>query len=361
MYKLIYPTRDASVYSRHPERNTGVDQILSIEKITSGSAVDDLAGEYVYWDTTFNSRILIDFNITAISASISANSVSNPTFYLRLKCTEAVHLPLSYTIYAYPISSSWTNGTGFYNNNPQVTNGVSWLYRHGTLDNTAWREAGGDFLSGSGQVCSQSFDYEKPDIFMDVTPIVRLWMSGSLTKHGFMLKHSTNVENDDSVVGQLKFFSKDTHTIYVPRLECYWDNHENSGTSSLSEASLDTCVVYVKNLRSTYKEGEIAKVRIGVREKYPTFTYITSSFYTATKRLPATAYYQIKDVATDEIIVPYHTEGTKLSCDTSGNYMKVDMDTLMPERFYKFTFKVTDSTESEIRFIDDNFVFKVVR
>jgi hypothetical protein len=361
MHKLIFPIKDSTIYSRHPERNTGVDQILELTKICSGSAVDDLVGQYEFWENTYNSRILIDFDLSDISASISSNNVRNPEFYLTLKATEAVHIPLAYTLYAHPISASWVNGTGYYNNNAEVTNGVSWLYRDGTLAGHAWSTAGGDYYSGSGFVSSQSFNYQKPDVHMNVTTTVRKWLSGSISQYGFLLKHSSSLENDDTVLGSIKFFSNDTHTIYVPRLEAYWDSHENSGTSSINEVSLDNSTIYIKNLRDSYQEGEIAKLRIGCREKYPTIMYVTSSNYTITKRVPATTYYQIKDEVTEEILVPYHMDGTKVSCDSEGNYILIDMNTFLPERFYRITFKLVNSNSTEVRFIDQNFIFKVIR
>lgn len=359
MHKLIYPTRDATLYSRHPERNTGVDQVIELTKIASGSAVDDLVGQYEYWENTYNSRILMDFDLSVVSASISSGGVRNPQFYLTFKSTEAVHLPLNYTLYAYPISGSWTNGTGYYNNDFEVTNGVSWLYRNGSLDATAWTTPGGDYYTQ--YAASQSFNYASPDLRMDITPIVRLWFSGSIPQNGLMLKHTSSAENDDSVLGSIKFFSRDTHTIYIPRIECYWDSHSNSGTSSITEVSIEDSIVHVKNLRESYKEGEIAKIRLGVRQRYPTFTYSTSSFYSTSRRLPATTYYQIQDVATEEVIVPFHEDGTKISCDTTGNYFVLDMDTFMPERFYKIVLKVMNSDQSEVRYIDQNYMFKVIR
>ncbi len=361
MHKLLFPKGDTTLYSRHPNRNVSADQILELTKITSGSAIDDLIGEYEYWGTTYNSRIIIDFDLTELSESISSNNVRNPEFYLTLKATEAVHIPLLYTLYAHPISSSYTHGTGFYNNDREITNGVSWNFRTSELDGIYWQTPGGDYYSGSGFVSSQSFNYQKPDVHMNVTTTVRKWLSGSIAQYGFLLKHSSSLENDDTVLGSIKFFSNDTHTIYVPRLECYWDSHENSGTSSINEVSLDNSTIYIKNLRDSYQEGEIAKLRIGCREKYPTIMYVTSSNYTITKRVPATTYYQIKDEVTEEILVPYHMDGTKVSCDSEGNYILVDMNTFLPERFYRITFKLVNSNSTEVRFIDQNFIFKVIR
>ena len=61
MYKILYPTSDATIYSQYPNRNTGVDQILELGKITEGAP--SLVGDSsVYADATYNSRILIKFD-----------------------------------------------------------------------------------------------------------------------------------------------------------------------------------------------------------------------------------------------------------------------------------------------------------
>lgn len=361
MYKLVFPTRDTTLYERHPNRNTGVDQILELSKITSGSAIDDLVGQFEYWASNFNTRILMDFNISEISQSIVDNGVSNPEFYLTIKAANSTHLPIEYTVYAYPISGSWTNGTGYYDNNFEVTNGASWTYRDSLGSGLVWVSAGGDFYTGSAYECSQSFNYESPDIRMDVTKIVRLWLSGSIPQNGFMIKRSDTSETDSSVLGGISFFSKDTHTIYVPRLEAYWDNVDVSGTGSISALGNTDYVIYIKNLRESYRETEITKLRVGVRDRFPTASYSTTSNYLTLNRLPDASYFQIMDSVTDEIIVPFHDPGTKVSCDSNGNYIVLDMDTFLPERFYRIIFKVTSSDGSTTDYTDENFVFKVYR
>ena len=76
MYKTLYPSRDTTLYSRHPSRNTGADQILEIVKTPSGSAIEDILGSHEYWDTNYNSRILMDFDISAVSASIASGWIT---------------------------------------------------------------------------------------------------------------------------------------------------------------------------------------------------------------------------------------------------------------------------------------------
>ena len=117
----------------------------------------------------------------------------------------------------------------------------------------------------------------------------------------------------------------------------------------------------VKNLKDSYSQNEKAKVCINVREPYPVQTYGISSAYTGTKRLPINSYFQIQDVVTDEVIIPFHPSGTVLNCDTNGNYFIMDCSSLMSERMYKFVFKSEHSNGDVIKIVDDNFNFKLKR
>jgi hypothetical protein len=373
MYKTIYPTKDSTLYSQYPEQNTGVDQIIEIAKASVGAP--SLEGDdTVYYADTYNSRLLIQFDLAEISASIVSGKIYNERYYLKLNATEARTLPINYTLYGYAISGSWTNGRGYFNNNPIITEGVSWKYRNSKLDGLLWSTSSynatstGSFntIAGGGNwytssVCSQSFNHESPDVRMDVTDIVRKWLSGSIENNGFIVKLSDSLEQDTTIFGSLKFFSVESHTIFTPKLDVVWDNSNLSGTGSFAEIGSDDFVLYTKNLRDSYKQEEKPKVRLGVRERYPQQMYATSRVYLNSKRLPTSSYYQIQDVETDEVIIPFDIIGTKLSCDTNGNWFQADINNLMPERYYKFVFKSEFDGGDTVRYIDDNYIFIVRR
>ena len=56
MYYHIFTDRDATIYEKYPERNTGIDQIIELTKIASGSKLHGIIQA-----NTYNSRFLIDF------------------------------------------------------------------------------------------------------------------------------------------------------------------------------------------------------------------------------------------------------------------------------------------------------------
>lgn len=375
MYQTLYPIYDSTIDSQFPDRNEGLDQILTLRKVTTGEPIV-VGEEDVFYDTNFNSRILIKFDLTEVSKSISNGRITNDNqFFLTLKATTATNLPLDYTMWVYPVAESWLNGTGFNNSNPQITNGVSWYYKDSKTQASRWLTgsyasnitgsygtiAGGGtwFTSSYG---SQTFRFESADTHIDVTSIVRSWISGSIPNHGFMIKLDTEYENNEQSFGIIQFFSVNSHTIFIPRLEVFWKDHDISGINSFSEIQTDDFVLSVRNLRESYSDSEKAKLRLGIRERYPVATYSTSSGYTLnSKRLPINSYFQIQDVVTDEVIIPFHPSGTLINCDSTGNYFNIDCTSLMPERMYKFVVKSEFEGGDVVRIIDDNFNFKIRR
>jgi hypothetical protein len=63
---------------------------------------------------------------------------------------------------------------------------------------------------------------------------------------------------------------------------------------------------------------------------------------------------------TEEIVVDYDEDYTKISCDSNSNYFDIYMNGLEPERYYKLLFKsILPSGETII--FDEHYHFKVIR
>ena len=353
-YYFITASKDASVYLQQPNQNSGLDEILEISK-TYYSGIEDI------------SRALIQFDLSVVSASISNGTIGFESANLIFKQTEAEEIPLNYTIYAYPISGSWEMGTG-YRFDEISTTGVTWNHREGGSD-VVWltgsiaADADSNPSNGKGGVwftsvsSSQYFSYTTSDIDMDVKSIVDEWMSGSIPNNGFILKYSSELENDNNDYGKIKLFSKETHTIYQPKILIGWDDQQIV-TGSLSALSVDEdIVVRVKNLSKEYKVNSKVKMRIVGRELYPLKTFTNSYPHLDVKYLPTGSYYQIKDYESDEVIIPFG-EYSKISCDSTGNYVLIDFTNWESNRTYKMEFKV-DTNDSTLYF-DNDIVFKLV-
>lgn len=380
MYYNIFTDKDLTIYEKYPNRNTGIDEILELVKVPSGSLQDGF-----YQSNTYNSRILLDFapQLTEISNSIvsgeipTASIANGSQFFLSLKSVQADSLPISYSIVAYPISESWVNGTGYYNDTPETKNGASWYYRDGYDQATSWNTSsavgnsgysngltyngGGNWYTGSGFEATQSFNYESTDIRLNVTNIVANWLSGSISNNGIIIKRPDLDERSGDEFGSIKFFSKDTHTVYAPKIEVAWDDVDLTGTGSHTELSDDNITLYFKNLKAEYLENTKTKLRIVGRKTYPSKTYSTASFYSTIERLPTSSYYSVKDAQTEETIIPFNDTFTKISCDTTGNYFNIRLNAFLPERTYKFIIKTINDGGDNTRYHDNGYYFKVVR
>ncbi|MDB2399638.1 hypothetical protein N9W01_00070 [bacterium] len=222
-------------------------------------------------------------------------------------------------------------------------------------------EGGGTWYTASfhnGSHYKQSFDKYTSNLDVEVTEYVDEWLDSTRSNNGLIIKKSKVDEQSTKKFGSIKFFSSDTNTIYPPVLEARWDD-SSFDTGSLDPLSGDDIILYVKNLATEYKETSKGKIRVFGRDRFPTRTFSTTSNYKLVKYLPTTSYYSVVDADTEQVIIPFDTNYTKLSCDSEGNYFNFWFNGLQPERFYKFVFRV--DLNGTTKYYDDNFYFKVVR
>lgn len=371
MFRIFYAEQDATLYESAPNYNTGLDEVLEIGKrlSTTGSAY-------------LKSRSVIKFDMAEVSASLSkyGKTVNDCKFVLQLYTSYAKELPAAYTVTAKMVGQSWDNGTGYLSS--LTNNGASWT---GPSSGSNWISgsqyqkigssnlyisgsgSGGNYLyySGSGVVptlqVSESFSYRTSDVNLTVTEPMKIWLSGSesntIANYGFLLQFSDSDENNDNVNGYVRFFSRDTHTIYVPKITMYW-NDTSYSTGSLSTIDLDSYSIYTTT-KPSYKDTEVAKIRIYSRDKYPRKSPTNVFPYETVKALPSTTYYSVVDAATDEVIIPFDDIYTKVSCDSTSNFIYLDFNGFMPERMYRLQLKIVDGVTEQ--YIDDQIYFKVVR
>ena len=353
-YYFMTASKDASIYLQQPNQNCGLDEILEISKVYYGNVKDV-------------SRALLKFDVGFLSSSLVDTSVSMSEATLILKETKSEELPLEYTLYAYPISQSWQMGVGTRFDNVS-TQGVTWNYREGD-SNLEWLpigvftagSTGSQFGDGgvwySSYSTNQSFSYSTADISMNIKPMLQAWMSGSIPNEGLIVKHSFDVENDTEDYGIVKVFSKETNTIYQPKIRIGW-NDQSFVTGSLTELTSEDIKVNVVNFKKEYKLGTIPKIRLAGRELYPLKTFSDKFEYTNVKYLPTTTYYQIKDFNSDDIIIPF-SEYSKVSCDSIGNYIKLNLSNWEADRVYKIEFKV--NINGNVQYFDEDVTFSIAK
>jgi len=402
MHYFEFGKRDATIYSGGTTSsiNTGFDEILEINKVVADNG------------TVQNvSRILIDFDYTFISEQIeqgtipSLSETSSVKFHLNLYDATSEEVEAEQSVFVYMVSGSWKQGTGKLDHDPVTEDGVSYQYRDQEAK-TPWvtgsilTDGGAWYTSSAASFeVSTSYDltFDKKDIRADVTNLVynHILSSSDFPNNGFIVKResishpaglsgsmpgrtfafnsgsdTTKDEASTSRLGNLKYFSRETHTIYPPKLEVVWDDSSwNTGSAAapltkLSSTDLERLKVYFKNLRPEYKEGSKVKLRVAGRELYPTTSFGTTPAELDIKVLPsASSFYEVKDADTEEVIIPYGS-GSKISCDSTGNYFNLFMDGLQAERNYRFCIKVVSgsgTTDEQINFYDDNYEFRVVR
>jgi hypothetical protein len=363
MHKFFTSSFDASIYLQQPEQNAGRDEILEVGKLYYGSTMDI-------------ARTLIKFNTTQVSQSIVENiGTGSYSVFLNLKSANSEEIPLEYTLYANAISGSWKMGTGTKFDNI-TSDGVSWYYLNGS---SKWQDLSGSYpaqtdtssiLNGGGglwysaSMASQSFSNEPDDIRMNVTNIVKLWISGSnrLTNDGIILHHHTSASlyTDTTDYGVLKFFSKETNTIYEPKLELVWDDSlfTTGSLTPVTGSASDDYKVVVTNLKNQYSKNTKVKIRVKGRDAYPLKSFGTTFEYDQSKYLPSgSTYYQIEDYITNETIVPFG-DYYKLICDSTYNYFNLDTSTYAADRVYRLKIKIVQNGITDI--IDDKLTFKII-
>jgi hypothetical protein len=349
VYKL-FPTKDTTIYTENPDMNTGLDEILEFSTYKKN-------GNY------YISRALLQFSQNEILDIINDKiSGSNWDVDLRLFKAEVYGLNLESSIEAYPISGSWNMGTGKYNLNPSLKNGCSWNSRLNELEGFWSTSSFEDFVTASfsdipgggtwytGSLLgldlkiTQSLSYsDEKDIKISSKNIILNWYSGSIENNGFIIKQPDNSEinlNDYNITS-LQYFSIDTNTIYPPCLEFKWDDSlYNTGSSELITITSPEIILSVNNIKPKYFLSDKERFRLSVKPKYPPRIYQTSSLYEPKYILPeGETFYAIKDSNTNEFIINFDENFTKISADEKGNYFDIYMKGLEPERYYDILIK----------------------
>ena len=376
MHYFEFAIKDTTLYEGNAtsSQNTGLDEILEVRKDMNDTG------------TQINvSRTLIQFDLTYISKSIVSGLIpADAEYYLNLYDANSQELGSSDVLYVYPVSQSWEGGQGKADDWPVTTDGASWRYRTGPTANDQWvggtNDTGGTWFNGASAThtleASQSFTNEASDVRMDVTGIINNWISSgsSYPNDGFMLKRSGSIGNSDTTLaegnttklGHFRFFSRETHTIYPPKLEVAWNDAVwNTGSlNPLTGSDLHSLEVYMKELRPEYQEDSKVRFRVVGRERFPAKTWSTTTTNQVTpKYLPSgSSYFEIKDAYTEDVIIPFGS-GSIIGCDSTGNFFDVWLQGFQPERNYRINYKIVSGSGigEVVQILDNDFEFRVIR
>ena len=370
MHRYFFAIKDTTINSgsslidgeTFQNKNVGQDEVLEIKKVFSNRTFKH------------HTRALIQFDTNEVQNFLTANNISSNQYSASLRLYETngtSGLSETYDVAAYPLSQDWDEGIGKESDEPKTTEGCSWLHRKNKpgAEEIDWTTPGGTYISAD--IVSQSFSSESPDINMNVTPIVKKWLAGTNENYGFLLALSGSTlepnktyETHSGSFEDLNFFSRQTNTIYSPKLEIKWDDHlpaTGSNTGSLSSLDLSGNTenyLYRLHHRESYKEDEVVKFRFGGRKRYIGKSFSTSVQTITGSFIPeGSGSYSIIDMATNESVIPF-SSFTSMSCDNVSSYFKQDLNTFEPNRSYKILIKVSYDDNQEIIF-DDDFEFIV--
>jgi hypothetical protein len=378
IYKL-FPTKDSTLYSGYPQMNTGLDSIIEATTDFLINSPNQEEGSLPQ-----ASRFLVQFDLDEILNVIDViASGSSTKSFLRVYSANARGLTSDTTILVNAVGQNWDMGSGEYLLNPLVKDGCSWNFRlssgsgtwttntpslgiTGSFEGSSGNDGGGAWYTASvapSMSISQSFSfYSNLDINTEVTSIVSNWSSSTFVNYGFIVRQSESQEfvNDVNQQTELKFFSRDTNTIYPPQLEIKWDDSIFSTGSSLTTELVTTnALLSLSNNKEHYYPEEIAKLKINAIEKFPARTYLTSSGYTKNFYLPsASSLYAIKDSKTNEYVIDFDPSFTKISADENSSFFNLYMNGLEPERYYTALIQIT--INGETRIFDTDLEFKVI-
>lgn len=371
VYKL-FPYKDTSLYSMYPSMNTGIDPINQVSNLNF--AVDSspsVARTLITFDTNeiqdvLNNKVTGSWDADLKSYIATAQGIYNETY-----------------IEIFPVYEEWYNGTGTYLDQPITTDGASWnspILGGGT----AWNLGGAGYTSsynptyspqggGSWFISSSDGSLTYPvtqsfgprtemDLNIGITTMVEDWYSGSLPNNGVIIKWNEEVEFNinKQVQPVMQYYSVDTNTIYPPELEIKWDDSTwDTGSSTYTELFQPNAFIDLAENPGIFYSESINRFRLNVRPKYPARVWSTSSLYTEQYYLPSgSSYYAIKDLDTNEYVVDFDSNYTRISADVSSSYFDIYMNGLEPERYYKILIQV--NSEGSTTIYDDNYYFKVV-
>ena len=342
MRTFIPTTQDATIYQRYPSANTGLDEVIEV-----GKAVKSTDGSGMY--SSGSVRMLVQFDVPS-QQQYSSSSL----YYLNLRIANATNVNRYQKLEVYPVSRSWIEGSGYFYQDVKNTNdGANWYTASKFV---SWSNAGGDYVATpSASYTISAVPIE--DIQIDITSILQPIVSGTNVTpwNGLLIKFPDIDEDDEQNIGNIKFFSGNTHTIFAPKIEVV-SVDQVFNTGSLKPTPNGYVSIVPRNLKEAYAQGEIDKVRLVVRDPYPDKKFDSAQRYKAMYYLPSESYYRIKDQVSNVVLYDFD-QYSAISCDTSGSYFVLDTTGLDVNRYYTIDLKI--KSNGLVFFPIFNYTFKI--
>lgn len=386
MYYKLYPTIDATISSKYPTYNSGLDKVLQITKTDSAighsyegewvSGSTYAVGDYVKYNnmlyecnaetTQFvtgsdwsvfdsgslftNSRLLIKFDLTKVPSAILASS---SLVSLKLFASDIGYVSDTFTLDVHPLSDNWECGTGIIFEQGYKT-GASWVNKN---TNATWVNSGSDYLAVSSSVV---FTTETIDLESDVTSIVNSWKTSVYPNYGFVIKKTFDDEYNRNAFDNISFYSRETNTIYLPELEFSYDDHiYSTGSISGSKFTTEALSVVSKNMQKEYIYDLKHRFYALVKRRSGAKTFVEEIVPTQVDYIDGNLYYSIIDNVSNRVMIPFSDNSEVSLNSTDGYHFDMYLSGFMPNRFYKILFKsVVNGIET---YHDNDNIFKVIK
>ncbi len=265
MIKFVTASKDATISEYYPSGNMGQSSLLKIGR-------HEVQGQW------YNYRSLLGIDINNISKSLSTINVSSPVYKLHLfdVFSKDGNQPYDYYIDIAPIdkNTNWIEGHGIEENGYQ-TGASNWI-RYDSLN--YWMNPGGDYdtsLSASLYVENGS-----EDLNVDITNMVYQMFSTN-ANNGFLLKLRNTYEALASTSFDTKmFYSKQSSTIFKPRIEVMYDDSVQDDKGRMLLGSNRNNKIYFYNVDngivSDFTNPRLTEIYFDVRKSGSSLTSTSS-------------------------------------------------------------------------------------
>lgn len=343
MRTYLLPSKDTTIYQVYPTQNFGLDEILEVGKLVKSGERNNAYAES-------SARALISFDGIRAGAPYPPNA----RYFLNLYIANAKDVDRGQLIRVHRLLQDFEEGSGYFYPISTVSyKGATWKNATTT---TNWLVSGSYYsTSPSGAVSLNTQPIR--DVKIEVTNLIAPIVNGTSTSpwRGLVIKYPTTDETNNLITSNIKFFSKDTSTIFSPTLEIVW-NDQQFITGSLKPIPSSKVSIIPKNIKETYTQGEKDKIYLVARDQFPDKRYDSAQRYRNMYYLPSESYFRIRDQVSDVELYTFD-EYSSIHCDASGSYIILDTEGLPANRYYNLDIKI--KTSNLVFFPKFEYTFKV--
>ncbi len=275
----IYPQKDTSITNfnksgvQQTGSNVGASETLSLFK---RAAISGTIGAYA---TSSLARVLMKFDFTQYHLLTGSGDIPSSGATWHLVLHDAQHdmtLPFSYDVEVLPLTRAWDEGRGVDVDYFTDAGFANWV---APVQNVSWTTPGGD--ADVTKIVGYHFDDGHENLDVDVTSIVRSWVSGTLANNGFMVRVSSSLESNTEWNDYYikKFFAKNTGFLdRRPALEARWDCSNKDNRSNFVFDYTGSLYLY-NRVRGVFTDlpNSPSNVYLRVVDRSGTLQYVTGS------------------------------------------------------------------------------------